>query len=144
MYDAIVIGAGTAGCVVSRGLAEQDKKVLIIEKKNHIAGNCYDEKDKYGILVHVYGPHIFHTDRGEVYDFLSRFTDWYEFRHKVVANVHGKYMPVPFNLHTLKAAYGEEYGQRLEEKLIKFYGMGTKVPVLDLMNHKDSELQMIG
>ncbi len=144
MYDVIVIGAGTAGCTVSCKLAEQGKKVLILEKKNHIAGNCYDAKDEHGVLIHVYGPHIFHTCKENVYEFLSRFTDWYEFRHEVVANVHGQYMPVPFNLHTLKAAYGEERAKELEEKLIRIYGMGTKVPILDLMNHEDVDLQMIG
>lgn len=144
MYDAIIVGAGTAGCVAARQLAEQGKKVLIIEKKNHIAGNCYDVKDEYGVLIHVYGPHIFHTSREKVYEFLSRFTKWYEFRHEVVANVHGQYMPVPFNLHTLRVAYGAEKGEDLEEKLVKIYGMGTKVPILDLMNHEDIDLQMIG
>ena len=144
MYDVIVVGAGTAGCTVARRLAEQGKKVLILEKKNHIAGNCYDEKDEHGVLIHVYGPHIFHTSKENVYEFLSRFTDWYEFRHEVVANVHGQYMPVPFNLHTLKAAYGEKRANELEEKLVDIYGMGTKVPILDLMNHKDADLQMIG
>ena len=144
MYDVIIVGAGTAGCVAARKLAEQNKKVLIIEKKNHIAGNCYDEKDEHGVLIHVYGPHIFHTSKENVYEFLSRFTDCYEFRHEVVANVHGQYMPVPFNLHTLKAAYGEEKAKELEEKLVRIYGMGTKVPILDLMNHEDADLQMIG
>ena len=144
MYDVIVVGAGTAGCTVARRLAEQGKKVLILEKKNHIAGNCYDEKDEHGVLIHVYGPHIFHTSKENVYEFLSCFTDWYEFRHEVVANVHGQYMPVPFNLHTLKAAYGEIRANELEEKLVGIYGMGTKVPILDLMNHKDADLQMIG
>ena len=144
MYDVIIVGAGTAGCVAARELAEQNKKVLIIEKKNHIAGNCYDEKDEHGVLIHMYGPHIFHTSKENVYTFLSRFTDWYEFRHEVVANVHGQYMPVPFNLHTLKAAYGEEKAKELEEKLVRIYGMGTKVPILDLMNHEDADLQMIG
>ena len=144
MYDVIIIGAGTAGCTAARLLAERGKKVLIIEKKNHIAGNCYDAKDEHGVLIHVYGPHIFHTSMENVYGFLSRFTDWYEFRHEVVANVHGEYMPVPFNLHTLRKAYGEEKGKELEDKLISIYGMGTKVPILTLMNHEDPDLQMIG
>ncbi len=145
MVDVIVVGAGAAGCVVARELAEkQNKKVLILEKKRHIAGNCYDEIDEHGILIHVYGPHIFHTNREKVYEYLSRFTDWYHFHHEVVANVHGKYVPVPFNLHTLKAVYGEEQGSQLEKKLISIYGMGTKVPILDLMNHEDVDLQMIG
>lgn len=144
MYDAIVIGAGAAGCTAARKLAEQGKKVLIVEKKKHIAGNCYDAEDEYGILIHVYGPHIFHTENERVYDFLSRFTDWHEFRHEVVAQVHGQYMPVPFNLHTLKRVYGEEKGTELEQKLVNVYGMGTKVPILELMNHEDAELRMIG
>jgi len=144
MYDVIVVGAGTAGCVAARELADNDKKVLIIEKKHHIAGNCYDEKDDHGVLIHVYGPHIFHTGRENVYEYLSRFTEWYSFRHEVVANVHGEYMPVPFNLHTLKKAYGEEKGKKLEDKLVSVYGMGTKVPILDLMNHSDEDLQKIG
>lgn len=144
MYDVIIVGAGTAGCVAARQLAEKNKKVLVIEKKSHIAGNCYDEKDEHGVLIHVYGPHIFHTGREAVYEYLSRFTEWYSFRHEVVANVHGQYMPVPFNLHTLKAAYGEEKGKELEDKLVGIYGMGTKVPILDLMNHEDADLQMIG
>ena len=144
MYDVIIVGAGTAGCVAAREFAEQGKKVLIIEKKHHIAGNCYDAMDEHGVLIHVYGPHIFHTNNKKVYEFLSRFTKWYEFRHEVVASVYGQYMPVPFNLHTLVAAYGEEKGTQLKEKLICAYGMGTKVPILDLMNHEDEELQMIG
>lgn len=144
MYDIIVVGAGTAGCTVARKFAEQGKKVLILEKKNHIAGNCYDAKDEHGVLIHVYGPHIFHTSKENVYEFLSRFTEWYNFRHEVVANVHGQYMPVPFNLHTLKAAFGEERAKELEEKLIHIYGMGTKVPILELMNHEDEDLQIIG
>lgn len=145
MFDVIVIGAGAAGCTVARELAEkQNKKVLILEKKNHIAGNCYDEKDEHGVLVHVYGPHIFHTGKENVYKFLSRFTEWYEFHHEVVANVYGKYVPVPFNLHTLKAVYGEERGTILEKKLVSIYGMDTKVPILDLMNHEDEDLRMIG
>lgn len=145
MYDVIIVGAGAAGCAAARELAEKkNKKVLMIEKKNHLAGNCYDEKDENGVLVHVYGPHIFHTAKEEVFEYLSRFTEWRMFRHEVVANVHGKYIPVPFNLHTLRAVYGEEKGMELERKLVGIYGMGTKVPILDLMSHEDEELKMIG
>lgn len=145
MFDTIIVGAGTAGCVAARELAEKkNENVLILEKKSHIAGNCYDEKDEHGVLIHVYGPHIFHTSKENVYEFLSRFTEWYAFRHEVVANVHGQYLPVPFNLHTLKAVYGEEEGSRLEEKLVSIYGMETKVPILTLMEQEDEDLQKIG
>ena len=144
MNDIIVVGAGTAGCVVARKLAEQGKKVLVLEKKEHIGGNCYDALDENGVLIHIYGPHIFHTDDTRVFDYLSRFTEWHFFHHEVVANVHGQYVPVPFNLHTLKAVYGEERGSELEDKLVSIYGRDTKVPILELMNHEDADLQMIG
>lgn len=145
MIDAIIVGAGAAGCVAARELAEKKhKKVLIIEKKNHIAGNCYDCMDEHGVWIHLYGPHIFHTSNETVFQYLSRFTEWYEFHHEVVANVRGKYIPIPFNLHTLKAVYEEETAKQLEEKLVGIYGMGTKVPILDLMKHEDEDLRMIG
>lgn len=144
MYDIIVVGAGVAGCVIARELAGKNKKVLLIEKKNHIGGNCYDAKDEHGVLIHPYGPHIFHTNSEKVYEYLSQFTAWRAFRHEVVANVHGTYMPVPFNLATLEKAFEAETAERIKEKLIASYGMGAKVPILDLMNHEDEDLQTVG
>ena len=80
MYDCIVIGAGIAGAACARKLAEEaGKKVLVIERRSHVGGNCYDVLDEYGILIHEYGPHIFHTGLEEVYEYLSRFTEWYPF-----------------------------------------------------------------
>lgn len=143
MYDAIVVGAGTAGSVIARELAEKGNKVIILEKKHHVGGNCYDEKDKDGVLIHLYGPHIFHTNDEEVFEYLSRFTDWRHFRHEVVANVHGNLMPVPFNLHTLQEAFPED-ADILKEKLLAKYGMGTKVPILDLMEQEDEDLKRVG
>lgn len=144
MYDTIVVGAGVAGCVIARELAQKNQKILLIEKKNHIGGNCYDAKDEHGVLIHPYGPHIFHTNSEKVYEYLSQFTTWRAFHHEVVANVHGIYMPVPFNLATLEKAFKTEISQRIKEKLITAYGMGTKVPILELMNHEDEDLQKVG
>ena len=79
MFDSVIIGAGVAGSVAARELAEAGKKVLVLEKREHIGGNCYDEKDEHGILLHKYGPHIFHTKEQRAYEYLSRFTKWYEF-----------------------------------------------------------------
>ena len=108
MFDSIVIGSGFAGAVVARELAEKKgQQVLVIDARDHVGGNCYDKKDDYGILIHQYGPHIFHTNIDRVYEYLSRFTDWYEYRHEVVGNVYGRELPIPFNLNTLELVYGE-------------------------------------
>lgn len=144
MYDSIVIGAGVAGSVIARELAERcNKKVLVIEQREHIAGNCYDEYDENGILIHTYGPHIFHTNKKRVYEYLSRFTKWYPYSHEVVANVYGTYLPVPFNLNSLYQVYGEEKGKELEEKLKNTYGDGARVSILTLKENEDEEIQKV-
>ena len=144
MYDCIIIGSGLAGAAAARVLAEeQGRKVLVLEKKHHIGGNCYDGKDEYGILVHWYGPHIFHTGNEEVYEWLSRFTDWYAFGHEVVARVGDKLLPVPFNLNTLKMVYGEEKAAVLEKKLVDTFGFGARVPILKLREQQDEDLRAI-
>ena len=123
MYQSIIIGCGFAGAVMARQLAEKNgQSVLVIDSRNHVGGNCYDRKDEYGILVHQYGPHIFHTDIKKVYGYLSRFTEWYNYRHEVVGNIYGKELPIPFNLNTLKMVYGEEKGAKLEKLLIDEFG----------------------
>ncbi len=140
-YDAIIIGAGFAGATVARKLADKNKKVLIIEKRNHIGGNAYDLYDEAGVLIHKYGPHIFHTKSKEVFDFIRKYTDWYDYQHKVVANVYTQEMPVPFNLHSLYIAYDEDKALRIEKKLIDNYGMEQKVTILELKKSTDPELK---
>lgn len=143
MYDCIIIGSGCAGAVTANILAQKGKKVLVIEKRSHIGGNCYDEKEEHGILVHKYGPHIFHTNSRKVYDYLSRYTSWYDYRHEVEGYIHGQYIPVPFNLNSLKLVYGEEKAAALTEKLIREYGEGTKVPILKLRENEDPDIRAI-
>ena len=144
MYDVIIVGSGVAGAVAARVLAEEGKKkVLVIERRNHIGGNCYDVNDEYGILIHQYGPHIFHTDDEEVREFLSRFTKWYDFGHEVVAKVGDKLIPVPFNLNTLHMVYDEEKATRLEKKLIEEYGKDSRVPIMKLRENEDSDVREI-
>lgn len=143
MYDYIIIGSGFAGAVVARNMADLGKKVLIIEKRSHIGGNCYDEYDENGILIHKYGPHIFHTNNYEVYRYLSKFTKWYNYSHEVEANLNGTFIPVPFNLNTLKIVYGEEKSERLREKLISEYGYGSRVPILKLRESNDEDIRNI-
>ena len=143
MFDSVIIGAGVAGCVAARELAESGRKVLVLEQRDHIGGNCYDEPDTHGILIHKYGPHIFHTREQKAYDYLSRFTDWYAFGHEVVANVHGKLIPVPFNLNTLHMVYEKEQADVLEKKLIETFGMGSRVPILKLREQDDPQIRQI-
>lgn len=142
-FDSIVIGAGIAGSVVARELAERGQQVLVIEKRNHIGGNCYDRLDEHGILIQPYGPHIFHTSKEHVYNYLSQYTDWHEFDHEVVANVHGELIPIPFNLNTLHMVYDKDKADELEEKLLKEYGEGSRVSILKLKESEDEDIQKI-
>ena len=93
----LVVGAGFAGAVVARELAEAGLKVLVVEQRDHIGGNAYDELDEHGILVHRYGPHLFHTQSERLFAYLSRFTTWRAYEHRVLARVAGKLVPLPIN-----------------------------------------------
>jgi UDP-galactopyranose mutase len=106
-FDYLVVGAGFAGSVIAEQLARNfGYKVLIIDKRPHIGGNAYDHYNEHGILVHKYGPHIFHTNSREVFDYLSRFTAWRPYEHRVRAQVDNKLIPIPINLDTVNALYG--------------------------------------
>lgn len=107
MFDYLIVGAGFAGSVLAERLATQaNKKVLIIDKREHIAGNAYDYYNKDGILIHKYGPHIFHTNAKEVFEYLGQFTPWRPYEHKVLASVDGQLVPIPINLNTINQLYG--------------------------------------
>ena len=106
-YDYIVVGAGFAGSVLSERLATGlGKRVLLLDKRHHIGGNAYDEVNEHGILIHPYGPHIFHTASQKVFDYLSQFTEWRPYEHRVLASVDGKLLPIPINLDTINQLYG--------------------------------------
>jgi UDP-galactopyranose mutase len=107
MFDYLIVGAGYAGSVLAERLArDSKKKVLIVDRRPHIAGNAYDHYNDDGILVHKYGPHIFHTNCREVFQYLSRFTKWREYEHRVMASVDGQLLPIPINLDTVNRLYG--------------------------------------
>ena len=107
MYDFLIVGAGFAGSVLAERLATvAGKKVLLIDKRSHIAGNAYDHYNEEGLLVHKYGPHIFHTNSKEVFDYLSNFTEWFNYQHRVLASVDGQLVPIPINLTTINQLYG--------------------------------------
>ncbi|MBA3599732.1 MAG: UDP-galactopyranose mutase, partial [Acidobacteria bacterium] len=125
MFDYLVVGAGFAGSVLAERLANgSGKKVLICDKRPHIAGNAFDYYNDDGILIHKYGPHIFHTNSADVFEYLSRFTEWREYQHRVLASVDGMLLPIPINLDTINELYGlnltafevEEFFEKLAEK----------------------------
>lgn len=140
-FDAVVVGSGFAGSVVARQLADMaDMKVLIIEKRPHIAGNMYDEYDDAGILVHRYGPHIFHANSQRVFNYLRQFSGWLGYQHHVLADWYGTYMPVPFNKNSMEIAFGPEKAAHLIQKLVDTYGDERKVTINELRESNDEEL----
>ncbi|MCU0534085.1 MAG: UDP-galactopyranose mutase [Hydrococcus sp. Prado102] len=106
VFDYLIVGTGFSGSVIAERLASQGKKVLVVDKRNHIGGNAYDHYDDSGILVHKYGPHIFHTNSREVFEYLSQFTAWRSYEHRVLASVDGQLVPIPINLDTINKLYG--------------------------------------
>ncbi|MDP3612125.1 MAG: FAD-dependent oxidoreductase, partial [Rubrivivax sp.] len=105
-YDFLIVGAGYAGAVSARQLADAGARVLLIDKRPHIGGNAYDTLDAHGVLIHPYGPHIFHTNSREVVQYLSRFTDWRFYEHRVMAKVGAGLYPIPINRTTINSLYG--------------------------------------
>ena len=143
-FDCLVIGSGYAGSVAAREMAERGgRRVLVLERRGHVGGNAYDCLDEHGILIHKYGPHIFHTSERRVFDYLSRFTGWRDYQHRVVANVHGRFLPVPFNLTSLHMAFTEEKAARLEDKLLSAYSANARVTILSLRENTDPELREV-
>ena len=140
--NTIVIGCGFAGAVIARKLAEAGEHVRIIERRAHIGGNAHDALDEHGILIHTYGPHIFHTNDEEVFRFLSRFTKWRPYTHKVAASVHGRLIPVPFNLRSLRLVFGEE-AETLTKRLKAAYGEESSVSILEMMQNDDPQIRMV-
>ncbi len=145
-YDIVVVGAGYAGSVAARELAQRgNKRVLVLERRPHVGGNAYDCLDQAGILIHQYGPHIFHTNNRQVFNWLSQFTAWRDYQHRVIADIPGEdggrmTFPVPFNLTSLETAFGPEEGKRLGEKLLAAYGPERKVTILELRQNTDPEI----
>lgn len=144
MFNYIIVGAGLAGSVMAERIASQlGEKVLVIERRNHIGGNCYDEVDDNGILVHRYGPHIFHTDHREVFEYLSGFTEWREYQHRVLGFIDGSKVPLPFNLNSLRMLLPPSLAERLEEKLVREYSFGERLHIMDLMRCGDPDIEFL-
>src|SRR3954469_23552447 len=141
MYDYLIVGAGFAGSVLAERLARVGvKKVMICDKPPHIGGNAYDHYNNDGILVHKYGPHIFHTNSRQVFDYLSQFTEWRQYEHRVVASVDGQLVPIPINLDTINRLYGLNLNSQQVEDFFK----SVAEPVEQVRTSEDVVVSRVG
>ena len=141
MFDWLIIGAGFAGSVLAERLASQaGQRVLIIDKRPHIGGNAYDGYDKTGLLIHRYGPHIFHTNSDEVLRYLSQFTEWRPYRHRVLASVDGQLLPIPINLDTVNRLYG----LNLSSEQLEAFLAARAEPVARIETSEDVVVSRVG
>ena len=138
--DVLVVGAGFAGSVVAERMAAAGKSVVVMDRREHIAGNAYDEPDSRGILIHRYGPHIFHTNSREVFDYLSAFTAWRPYEHRVLAQVEGQLLPIPINLDTVNRLYG----LALDEEGLKAYFEKVRDPRPEIKTSEDVIVNTVG
>ena len=143
-YDVIIVGAGFAGATLANKFSSDNKKVLIIDKRNHIGGNMYEEIRKNGVRTHLYGPHIFHTNDKEVFEYLKEFTDFYFYEHKVLANINNILVPVPFNFKSIELLFNKDEAESIKNKLKEKYKGLEKVSILDLLNDKDKQIKQFG
>jgi len=140
----LVIGAGFSGATIAQKIAaELDESVLIIDKKDHIAGNGFDYFDENGICIHKYGSHIFHTQNEKVWEFISQFASFNTYTHKVLALIDGLETPIPFNLNTIYDVFPESLAKKLEEKLLSKFEYGAKVPILEFKKQTDKDLDFL-
>jgi len=139
--DIVIIGAGISGAVLAQQYAAIGKKVLVIEKRDHIAGNCYDYIDENGILVSKYGAHLFHTNEEQVWDYVNRYANWYNWEHKVVAKVDGNLLPIPVNITTVNKIFGLNI---TSEEEMKTWLDENREPYLNPSNGKEAALNKVG
>jgi len=139
--DILIIGAGISGAVLAERYASIGKKVLIIEKRNHIAGNCYDYIDENGILVSKYGAHLFHTNEESVWKYVNQFSEWYPFEHKVIARVDDKTVPIPVNITTVNELFGTTISS---EEEMKNWLEENRTPIEKPANGEEAVLNRVG
>jgi len=142
--DWLIVGAGLTGATMAERIAtERGESVLIVDQRDHVAGNAWDEYNEYGVLEHKYGPHIFHTNSKDVWAYLSRFTKWRPYFHTVLGSVEGQLVPLPFNLNSMDQLFPSDMAARIGKKLIDGYGYGSRVPILKLREVEDPDLKFL-
>ncbi len=140
----LVVGAGFSGAVIANLIADKlGEEVLVIDKKDHIAGNCYDFRDENGIMIHKYGSHIFHTNNEKVWKYFKQFTDFNTYMHKVIGVLDGIETHIPFNFNTLYDVFPKSFAARLEQKLLDVFEINTKVPILEFQKQDDDDLKFL-
>lgn len=142
--DWLIVGAGFTGSVLAERLATQlHKKVLLVDQRNHIGGNAFDYYDENGVLVHQYGPHIFHTNAQYVWEYLSQFTQWRSYYHHVLGVVDGLFVPIPFNFNSIETLFPKKFADKLTKQLLENYAFNTKVPILKLRENTSGDLKFL-
>ena len=141
MYDWLIVGAGFAGSTLAERIAsERGERVLLIDRRDHIGGNAFDHPDEAGVLIHRYGPHIFHTNSERIFQHLSKFTEWRPYEHRVLAMVDGKLVPIPINLDTVNTLYGLEL---TSEELVEWLAERAE-PVEEIRTSEDVVISAVG
>lgn len=139
--DTLIIGCGLTGAVIARELAEQGRRVTVLERRSHIGGNLYDYVDKHGFLVQKYGPHTFHTKDRALYDYICRFAGWQPYRLKCGAVWDGKYTPTPFNFTTVDTFFPPEEADKLKRKLSAAFAGRETATVVEVLDHPDKDIR---
>jgi UDP-galactopyranose mutase len=138
----LVVGAGFTGAILAERLASEcGAEVLVIDSRAHVGGNAHDTRNEDGVLVHAYGPHIFHTNAPRIVEYLSRFTEWRPYEHRVAGLLSGRLVPIPFNLTTLEILFPAAEAKRLTALLVSTYGMEARVPILTMRTAESAALR---
>lgn len=140
----LIVGAGFTGCTLAERIANHlGHRVVLVERRPHIGGNAYDYYDESGVLVHAYGPHIFHTNSVKVWEYLSQFTEWRKYEHRVLAVIDDTRAPLPFNISSIRACFPPAAAAQLVGRLLQNFGWGASVPILSLRQHSDGYIRCL-
>jgi UDP-galactopyranose mutase len=140
-FDWIVVGSGFAGSVTANILAEKMKqRVLVVEERDHIGGNAYDYTNSEGILIHKYGPHLFHTQSEKIWNYINKFSEWYEYRHKVIAKFDNFELPLPVNFNSIEILFGNN-AETIIQNLLDSFDVESHIPIMKLLESENNTIK---